>query len=81
MTEVTVSLPDHLLERIDAEVEQHPTVSRSDLLALAVQRELDRREAMDAAIARARERFRDVGPVDFTALVRAERDRDERADW
>jgi predicted transcriptional regulator len=78
MAEITVSLPDELLERIDAEAKQH-SISRGALIALAAQRELERREAMDAAIARGRELFKDAGPFESGELVRADRDwRDER---
>lgn len=79
MAEVVVSLPDDLLAAVDAEAAARST-TRSEVLSLWARRGLPRRdpEAIDAAMARMRERFKDVGPVDFTALVRAERDRDER---
>src|SRR5258708_1368174 len=75
MAKVMISMPDGLLARVDTEAKRRAT-TRSGLLALAVTRELDRRdpEEMDAAIARLKERFRDVGPIDAAALVRAERD-------
>ena len=73
-----MSIPDDLLEQIDAEA-QRGSNGRSSLVVLAVRRELERREAIDAAIARSIERFRDAGPFDSGELIRAERDwRDQR---
>ena len=75
MAKVMVSLPDELLERVDAEAKRRST-SRSALLAAAVRRELDRRDpdAVAAAIARSRDRFRRSGEFDAAELVRADRD-------
>ena len=75
MAKVMISIPDDLLVRVDTEARRRAT-TRSGLLALAVTRELDRRdpEAMDAAIARLKESFRNAGPFDAAELVRAERD-------
>jgi len=75
MAKVMVSLPDDLLERVDAEAARRST-SRSALLAAAARRELARRdpEAVAAAIARSRERFRAAGDLDAAELVRADRD-------
>ena len=75
MAKVRISISDDLLARVDAEAKRR-SMTRSGLLALAATRELDRRdpEAMDAAIARSKERFKNVGPIDAAALVRAERD-------
>jgi predicted transcriptional regulator len=76
MAKVMVSLPDDLLAQVDEEAARRST-SRSALLALAVRRELQRRDpaAIDAAIARSRARFADAGPFDAADLIRAERDR------
>lgn len=70
-----MSLPDDLLEQVDAEARKRET-SRSALLAAAVRRELDRRDpdALAAAIARSRERFSRSGGFDSADLVRADRD-------
>ncbi len=75
VAKVMVSLPDDVLERVDAEARRRST-SRSALLTLAVRRELDRRDpaAVDAAIARSRERFRSAGAFEAADLVRADRD-------
>ncbi len=74
MAKVMVSLPDELLARVDEEASRRST-SRSALLALAARRELERRDpdAVAAAVARSRERFR-AGRFDATDLVRADRD-------
>ncbi len=74
MAKVMVSLPDELLERVDAEVRRRAT-SRSALLAAAVRRELERRDpaAVDAAIARSRARFAEAGTFEAADLVRADR--------
>lgn len=55
MAKVMVSLPDDLLQQVDAEARRRST-SRSALLALAARRELDRRDpaAVQAAIAESR---------------------------
>jgi predicted transcriptional regulator len=75
MAKVMVSLPDDVLERVDAEARRRST-SRSALLTLAARRELDRRDpaVVDAAIARSRERFRTAGAFESADLVRADRD-------
>lgn len=76
VAKVMVSLPDELLERVDAEVRKRAT-SRSALLALAARRELERRDpdAMAAALERSRGRFRATGAFESAAVVRADRDR------
>ncbi|TME38408.1 MAG: ribbon-helix-helix protein, CopG family [Chloroflexi bacterium] len=53
MAKVMISIPDELLARVDAEARRRMT-TRSGLLALAISRELERRdaEAVDQAIAR-----------------------------
>lgn len=70
-----VSLPDDVLERVDAEARRRST-SRSAFLALAARRELERRDpdAVDAAVARSRERFRTAGGFESADLIRADRD-------
>jgi len=75
MAKVMVSLPDDVLERVDAEARRRST-SRSALLTLAARRELERRDpdAVQAAIARSRERFRTAGAFESADLVRADRD-------
>jgi metal-responsive CopG/Arc/MetJ family transcriptional regulator len=75
MAKVMVSLPDELLARVDDEASRRST-SRSALLALAVRRELERRDpdAVAAALARSMKRFRTAGSFDATDLVRADRD-------
>lgn len=75
MTKVMVSLPDDLLEQVDAEARRRST-SRSALLALAARRELGRRDpqVVAAAVARSRERFRAARSFDSAAVVRADRD-------
>jgi hypothetical protein len=80
MAEVTVSIPDDLLEEIDAEAKLRAT-DRSTVVMLAVRDGLHRdRAAMDAAIARGEELFRDAGPFESGELIRAERDRRELRD-
>lgn len=75
MAKVMVSLPDELLERVDEEAARRST-TRSALLAMAVRRELERRDpvAVAAAIERSRERFRDSGEFEAADLVRSNRD-------
>jgi metal-responsive CopG/Arc/MetJ family transcriptional regulator len=75
MAKVMISMPDELLARVDSEAKRRAT-TRSGLLALAVTRELDRRDPleMDAAIARSKERFKNAGAFEFADLIRAERD-------
>jgi len=72
---VMVSLPDELLTRVDAEAKRRST-SRSALLALAVRRELDRRDPTEVgeAIARSERRFERSPSFDAGELVRKERD-------
>jgi hypothetical protein len=80
MAEVVVSIPDELLEEIDAEVARKAT-TRAAVLRMRLSQGRLRRdpEVIGAAIARAEELFRDAGPFDSTELVRADRDwRDER---
>jgi predicted transcriptional regulator len=76
MAEVVVSLPDDLLAEIDAEATARAS-NRSTVVELALRQGLHRRdpEAIDAAMARSRERFRDGEKVDTTAFIRADRDR------
>ncbi len=75
MAKVMVSLPDDLLEQVDAEASRRST-SRSALLAAAVRRELERRDpaSLEAAMARSRERFSRSGEFDAGSLVRTDRD-------
>ena len=75
MAKVMISMSDDLLARVDAEARRRAT-TRSGLLALAVTRELERRDPkeMDAAIARLTEALRNVGPFESADLIRAERD-------
>jgi predicted transcriptional regulator len=75
MSKVMVSLPDELLARIDREAKKRST-SRSALLALAANRELDRRDsaAVVSAFARSEQRFRQAGAFDAADLIRQERD-------
>lgn len=75
MSKVMVSLPDELLARIDREAKKRST-SRSALLALAANRELDRRDsaAVVSALARSEQRFRQAGAFDAADLIRQERD-------
>jgi hypothetical protein len=80
MAEVVVSIPDELLEEIDAEAARKAT-TRAAVLRMRLSQGGLRRdpEVIGAAIARAEELFRDAGPFDSTELVRADRDwRDER---
>ncbi|HEY4005776.1 MAG TPA: hypothetical protein VGM60_11410 [Pseudonocardia sp.] len=80
MAEVVVSIPDELLEEIDAEAARKAT-TRAAVLRMRLSQGRLRRdpEVIGAAIARAEELFRDAGPFDSTELVRADRDwRDER---
>ncbi len=76
MAKVMISLSDELLEQVDAEARRRST-SRSALLALAVARELERRDpaAVAAALERSRKRFGDAGGFESAELVRADRDR------
>lgn len=75
MAKVMVSLPDDLLARIDEEVRRR-SGSRSALLAVAAQHELERRDpdAIRAAVQRSRQRFAGAESFDSAEAVRAERD-------
>jgi hypothetical protein len=75
MSKVMVSLPDDLLAEIDAEVLRRST-NRSALLAVAVRRELARRDPADvaAAIERSERRFDRAGNFESADLVRSARD-------
>lgn len=75
MSKVMVSLPDDLLELVDAEAKKRAT-SRSALLAEALRRELERRDidAVNAAIARSQRRFSDAGSFESADVVRSARD-------
>lgn len=70
-----VSLPDDLLEQIDAEVKRRAT-SRSALLALAARHELARQDPAElaAAVERSERRFRSAGSFESADLVRSDRD-------
>ena len=75
MSKVMVSLPEDLLNELDAEARRRST-SRSALLAQAARRELARRdpELVAAAIARSEQRFENAGTFDAASLVRLDRD-------
>jgi metal-responsive CopG/Arc/MetJ family transcriptional regulator len=75
MAKVMVSLADDLLSELDAEAARRAT-SRSALLAIAVRRELARRDPdrVAAAIERSEQRFRTAGAFDAADVVRADRD-------
>jgi metal-responsive CopG/Arc/MetJ family transcriptional regulator len=75
MAKVMISITDELLARVDAEAKRRKT-TRSGLVATAVDRELSRpdRKQMEEAFERLERSFRDVGPLDAEALIRAERD-------
>lgn len=75
MAKVMISLPDDLLERVDARARERK-MTRSGFLAQMARREVERpsREEMEAIIRRGREAFRDAGPFDSADLIRAERD-------
>lgn len=70
MVRVTVSLPDSPLEYLDSESRRRE-MSRDEQITLAVRRE--RRRTIDAAVARARERFKDAGPFESADVIRADR--------
>jgi metal-responsive CopG/Arc/MetJ family transcriptional regulator len=87
MAKINISLPDGLLEQVDAiAAETHG--SRSGFVAEATARyvasireeraEAERRERIDRAIKSAREIGKKVGSFDSTASIRADRDRDGR---
>jgi metal-responsive CopG/Arc/MetJ family transcriptional regulator len=75
MAKVMISLPDALLERLDAAARDRGT-SRSGLLQLAAERELSRRtpEEMRAALQRGRAAMAGAPDIDPAAAIRAERD-------
>jgi metal-responsive CopG/Arc/MetJ family transcriptional regulator len=74
MSKVMISLPEDLLRRLDSEARKR-SISRSGLLAAALQRELDRRDPDEvaAAIKRSEQRFKAAGSFDAADLVRADR--------
>ena len=76
MAKVMVSLPDELLERVDAEARRRAT-TRSALLRDAVSRELIRRDpaTVRRAIEEARALFDGTDAFESGQLIRAERDR------
>ena len=77
MSKVMVSLPEDLIRQIDDEARRR-SMSRSALLAAAARRELARPDpdAVDEAISRSEQRFRNAGSFEAAELVR--RDRDSR---
>jgi hypothetical protein len=82
MARVLISLPDELLERIDAEVERRDT-NRSALLRQLAERELRVRDpgAAHAAIERMRARAAGAPAFDAADAVRKSRDElDRRAE-
>ena len=76
MPKVMVSLPLNLLEGLDREAARRAS-SRSALLALAAQRELQQSDPaeVDAALLRARAAMHAAGALEAADLVRSERDR------
>ena len=76
MPKVMVSLPLDLLEDLDREAMRRGS-SRSALLALAAQRELQQSDPaeVDAALLRAQTAMRAAGAFEAANLVRSERDR------
>lgn len=74
MSKVMVSLPEDLLQDLDAEARRRAT-SRSALLALAARRELLRHdpEAVAEAVARSERRFEGAGSFDAAELIRGDR--------
>ncbi|HEU5309098.1 MAG TPA: ribbon-helix-helix protein, CopG family [Acidimicrobiia bacterium] len=75
MSKVMISLPEDLLEELDAEARRRST-SRSALLAEAARRELARRDPVQVAeaIARSERRFQRAGTFEAADLVRGDRD-------
>jgi metal-responsive CopG/Arc/MetJ family transcriptional regulator len=75
VAKVMISLPDDVLDRVDAEARRRGT-TRSALLRDAALRELGRPDSArsDAAVVRSRARFAAAGRFDSAALVRADRD-------
>ncbi len=80
MVKVLISLPESLLERIDAEAQRRKS-SRSAFLQETARRELGwgDPDVIDAALARARAALLDAGGFEAAELIRSERDvRDAR---
>jgi hypothetical protein len=77
MAKVMISIPDALLDMLDAEVERRRT-SRSALLQAAARRELGlARRSREDLLADLDELSRTWdGPVDVVALIRTDRQRD-----
>lgn len=77
MAKVMISIPDALLQMLDAEAERRST-SRSALLQNAARRELGlAQRSKEALLADLDELSRDwTGPVDAVALIRADRERE-----
>lgn len=77
MAKVMISIPDALLEMLDAEAKRQST-SRSALLQSAARRELGlAQRSRQELLAGLDELSRDWGgPVDVVALIRADRQRD-----
>ena len=75
MSKVMISLPEDLLRRLDNEARKR-SISRSGLLAAALQRELDRRDPDEvaAAIRRSERRFQAAGLFEAADLVRSDRE-------
>ncbi len=75
MSKVMVSLPEDLLAAVDREAKRRAT-TRSALLALAVRRELSRRDPDEvaAAVARSEQRFEQAGVFESTDIIRRARD-------
>lgn len=75
MSKVMISLPEDLLRRLDGEARRR-SMTRSGLIAAALQRELARRDPAEvaAAIARSEQRFRAAGSFEAADLVRTDRE-------
>lgn len=75
MAKVMVSLPDNVLEAVDAE-RNNRSMTRSAFLALAARRELERRDPdrIAAVIARSQRRFENSPSFESADLVRRDRD-------
>jgi Arc/MetJ-type ribon-helix-helix transcriptional regulator len=80
MAEVTVTVPDDMIDWMDAEARRRAS-TRSAVVLQALRRERERRDpvAIDAATERLREMFRTSAPLDASATVRSDRDR--LPDW
>ena len=76
MAKVMISVPEELLDRIDARVAATAAASRSAWLAELAERELSRPapEEMRAAVRRGRRVFARLGAFDSGAEIRKERD-------